>query len=297
MRALMRGVFLAAWSLVILGAVAATASAQVDFSEVVTFGDSLTDNDFLGLVYDNPQSLYGMDAMEAVFSRGAVSGDRLTNVALLGASSRELSLQIAQYQKLRAHRQIATATLVSFEIGSNDLLRNIGPLSQFAPGENHSADRVIKRLIGRIQKSLNKLRKLAPEAMFVVWTIPDLTLTPKLYGQLSEAQQANVRAHTQLANAAIEDYSRFDNVLLFDFRAFVSAVVAEPPFILGVPLLPPPTRSEPLALFADEVHPTAVSNGLIANAIMIGLNSRFDAGLVPFSEEELAAFAGILQPQ
>lgn len=37
------------------------AFGQPDFSSFVTFGDSLTHNDLLGIAYDSPQDFYGED--------------------------------------------------------------------------------------------------------------------------------------------------------------------------------------------------------------------------------------------
>src|SRR5512146_1546736 len=43
------------------------ASAAVNLRDVVTFGDSLTDNDLLTFYSGSPQEMYGRDPMHAVF--------------------------------------------------------------------------------------------------------------------------------------------------------------------------------------------------------------------------------------
>ena len=272
----------------LLTATISPARAQVDFSETVTFGDSFTYNDVLGPVYDNPQSLYGADPLGAAFNRAAAPDDRLTNLAVAGASSWQIPLQIAAYNRLRLRRQIGTATVVNFQIGATDIAANINLLGDYDPGENFAADRIVDRLIARIRTSLNALQRLAPHATFIVWTIPDISETPAYLDLLSSGEKANIAQHIARVNAAIESYASIDNVLIFDMNALLSALIADPPELLGVTLTPPPAFGEPTDLFADELHPTAVTNGLLANGILAGLNDRFGTDFELYDEAELA---------
>ena len=95
------------------------AHGQVDFTDTVTFGNSLTHNDLLGIVYGNPQDMYGMDPVEAVFDKGAISGDELVNYAVAGSESDDIQLQIDLYEFFRLLQIQDKATLFGFEIGSN----------------------------------------------------------------------------------------------------------------------------------------------------------------------------------
>ena len=48
------------------------------------------------------------------------------------------------------------------------------------------------------------------------------------------------------------------------------------------------------AIFADPLHPTAVSNGITANMLIIQANMTFDDSIPLYSEDELADMAGLL---
>lgn len=61
----------------------------------MTFGDSLTHNRLLGFPFRT--ALFGDDPMEAVFDKGATSGDRLTSYAIAGSTSEVVRAQILAY--------------------------------------------------------------------------------------------------------------------------------------------------------------------------------------------------------
>ncbi len=268
-------------------------SGDVNLGHVVTFGDSLTDNQTILPRYTGlPATLYGHDPMQLVFDKNHRPGNELSDYAVAGFTSSQVGLQIDLYQFNAFFGFEQHATLFQLEMGGNDLLNNDSLLYNNAPGTNGSADRVITDLIRNWRLSAQDLASTARrDARAVVWTIPDITLTPRYWQALTPTQEANLRAHTQRANRFIRALGRFDNVAVLDVWAILRELAANPPRLGEVQLLGPPHHGETTHLFADEIHPTAVSNALIANEIIALMNQKWDAGFEFYSEAELIDFA------
>lgn len=283
------------WSLtaaVVLFA-ATTAPADVNLRRVVTFGDSLTDNQTILPLYTGlPSTLYGHDPMQLVFDKNALSGDELSDYAVAGFTSNNVGLQVGLYQFNTLFGFEDRATLFQLEMGGNDILNNDTLLWSNAPGTNQQADRVINNLMRNWRDYTLDLASTArSDAKAVLWTIPDITLTPRYFGQLNQQQMNNVRAHTQRANNFIRTLDRFDNVVVLDLWTILTGFVTDPPQIGPIVLDGPPDHGETDDMFADEIHPTAVSNALIANEIITLMNLKWDAGFELYSENELLDFA------
>ena len=268
------------------------AQAQVDFSNVVTFGDSLTHNDLLGVVAGKPQDLYGKDPMEAVFEKAFMDGDQLRSYAIAGAQSDQLRYEIYSYEVLVLTGEQDRATLISVEAGGNDILNNIKTLSTHAPGLNPSADQIVTRIQNNIQYGLRGLQRDNPDAHFVVWTIPDVTLTPSHWNRLSEQGAANVRAHIEQINRWIRTLDELSSHVVLDLYTLAQRYIESPPMIGGQTLVPPPSYGNYIDLFADGIHPTAVSNALIANVIISKINEKWNDSIPTYTESELEALAG-----
>jgi len=269
---------------------AAPAGAQqLDFKHCICFGDSLTNNDFLGLVYGNPQSLYEEDPFEAVFNKARQAGDTLNSYALAGARSSQIDLQFDTYEFFELLGVAPSATLFSLEIGGNDFFANELLLGAHAPGTNALADQVVDTLVARIEGNLKRMRARAGVEV-VLWTVPDITLTPESAG-LSAAQKANIRAHLKRCNDRLLRFRSRSRVAVLDFARLQAAVLASPPVINGTALAPPPAFGDYADIHADTVHPTAVSNALIANAIIDLLNKKYSVNIPFYTEAELTVLA------
>lgn len=272
---------------------ASAGEADVNLGHVVTFGDSLTDNQSILPRYTGlPPTLYGHDPMQLVFDKNGLPGNELSDYAVAGFTSSNVGLQIDLYQFNIFFGFEQRATLFQLEMGGNDILNNDSLLYNNAPGTNGSADRVITDLIRNWKTYAQDLASTArPDARAVVWTLPDITLTPRYWQTLSPTQEANLRAHTQRANRFIRTLGRFDNVAVLDLWTILAEMIADPPRLGEVQLLGPPHHGETTHLFADEIHPTAVSNALLANEIIALMNQKWDAGFEFYSEGELIDFA------
>jgi phospholipase/lecithinase/hemolysin len=269
------------------------ASGAVNLRDVVTFGDSLTDNDLLRFYSDSPQNMYGRDPMHAVFHKASRSGSELRKYAVAGSESDDLEVQVDTYETGVLLGIQDKATLFSIEIGGNDIRNNIGRLSIYPPGARSSVDRVVSSIISNIRSSWRVLRASHPHARFVIWTLPDITLTPSQWGKLSEVEAANVRAHIQRANKYIRSLSSNPSVVVLDLYKIMRQLIADPPIYFGYQLIPPPSYGDYDSLFADRIHPTAVSNAIIANKIIYLMNTKWKDSIPSYTERQLAKLARI----
>jgi hypothetical protein len=73
----------------------------------------------------------------------------------------------------------------------------------------------------------------------------------------------------------------------------MGVAVNHPPVIFGHALVPPPAYGEYDHLFADEIHPTAVGNALIANYFIVSMNAKWLDDIPLYSRSELADLAHI----
>ncbi len=278
----------------LLACTSPAAFCQADFDETVCFGDSLTHNDILWLVYGNPPDLYQADPMEAAYDKGAGSGDNLGSYAIAGSESDDVLIQIDLYLFLNLIFLQPDASLFNFEIGGNDILNNDGLLAANPPGVDPAADAVINNLLDNFEASLRALYASNPRAQFVVWTIPDVVLTPDLFGVYSQTQEENLRAHVERVNRAIRWLGqRYPFIVVLDLYAELQDMAANPPVLFGHQLVGPPSYGDYDHIFADYIHPTAVSNAMIANGIIDGINSKWNDDIPFYTDEELADLAHI----
>ncbi|MFG0328373.1 MAG: GDSL-type esterase/lipase family protein [Phycisphaerales bacterium] len=268
------------------------AHAQANFAETVTFGDSLTHNDLLWLVSGTPREVYGDDPFQALFDRGRSSGDDLTSYAVAGSESDDLLTQIEVYDFARLIRAQDRATLLGIEIGGNDILNNLDALASAAPGENPVADAVIDNLIANLREAVTSLSATHPNGQLVIWTVPDVTITAELVGGLTANEIDNIQAHTEVVNRRIRSLDRYRNVVVLDLFA-LRDLALDPPVLRGQQLDPPPDYGDFDDIFADEIHPTAVTNALIANGMILGINRKWRDDIPPYTEDELADLARI----
>lgn len=271
-------------------------SSLVFALDVVTFGDSLTHNDLLGWFYGNPQNMYGDDPMQAAYNKAASNGDSLQSYAIAGSESQHVGLQIAAYDLERILGNQPLADIIGYEIGGNDILNNLDLLTQFGVGESTAADEVIDQLLFNQINQLSNLASSHPNGKIVLWNIPDVTFTPELIGLLTAQEIANVQAHTQRANEFINDLTSLANAVVIDLYTEIGEAVENPPVIFGTPLVPPPAYGGYDHLFADLIHPTAVTNAIIANGIIAAINNKWGLAIPLYTEQELADLAGIPSP-
>jgi len=278
----------------------ATGQAQINTTQVYTFGDSLTDNEYLYLFFGTPPEIYGTDPMELAFDKAAGPGDQLTNFAVLGSRTSEVLDQIEEYERGRAAGEIPAATLVSLQACGNDLIdlqnssANLFLLASAAPGKNRAADKVIKDATKNLRSSIQLLQRQG-RPQIVLWTTPDVSLSPYVLSLgFTDEQLQNIRAHNSKLNKAIRAMGRRKNIAILDVAELQQALTFQPPTILGVTILPTPWFGFATAQFADPIHPTAVMNGFVANEMIFQINCEFGDNVPFYDELELAEMAGLL---
>jgi len=271
------------------------ARAQADFDYMVTFGDSLTHNDLLWLVYGNPPSLYEDDPNQCVFEKGKASGDELTSYAVGGSEAADVALQVDAYLFLEWLGLESRASIVGYEAGGNDILNNKGILKANAPGSNPSADAVIDNILANLYSSVKEIYNQL-NCQIIIWTIPDVTYTPDLWGQLTQSEIDNLRAHEIRINKKIVRVKNNPLFVVADLYSEMPVMITNPPVIFGHQLNPPPRTGHHDDLFADYIHPTAVTNALIANEIIKMINLKWNDNIPLYDEYELASLAQIPSP-
>lgn len=267
--------------------------ADVNLHEVVTFGDSLTDNQSILPLYTGlPPTLYGHDPMQLVFDKNKRPSNELSNYAVAGFTSDLVDLEVELYEFNVFFFLQDKATLFQLEMGGNDVLNNDFLLARNAPGTNVAADGVMNNILGNFEDYLTDLKEDARfDAKAVLWTLPDISLTPRYFNVFSAQEQANIRAHTERVNTVIRGLDRFANVLILDLYTLLAEIVQSPPTIRDITLGAPPQHGSTTDIFADEIHPTAVSNAILANELIALMNDKWDAGFESYSEDELYDFA------
>ena len=295
---------------------------RLDTSHVVTFGDSLTDNDLLFLLPPPFGNVYGpiafgQDPAEAFFSKAANPDDQLSSFAVLGSVSGRgdcsnpfeetcgVLSQVEKYVAMRKAGTIAPATFISLQAGGNDILdiennfANLFALASAAPNENWQIDLIIDEIKFNLFLSVAKL-KLVDHAPITVWTAPDVTLSPLVLSfWLTAEQSANVRAHVEELNEFIRslETSKRTKLLVLDAGQVLTNNTFAPPEILGTPILPSIVGAfgERTDQFADPIHPTAVINAILANELIDKVNNALKSDVQKYSELELAIIAGIVE--
>ena len=264
--------------------------SQVNTRRSVSFGDSLTDNDSLFLLFGTDPLIYGADPFEAVFSQASAPDDTLSNYAVLGSTSADVRDQVFDYAAARLSGGQPSATLISLQAGGNDFLTDevLLTLATTPPGENDAADALVTQIRRNLFTSLFVLRVLDRRATVVLWTVPDVTLTPYVLSLgLSEQSIQNISLHVERLNKSIRLLGRQRRIAVLDVSRVLTEVSLVPPTIDGITLVPPPALGFAGAVFADPIHPTAVSNGLLANELISTLNEQCRDQIPPLTDAEL----------
>jgi len=277
----------------LLGFSSSPAWSQVDTHRSSSFGDSLTDNESLYELFGTYPALYGADPFEALFDKAASPGDQLNNYAALGSNSADVLLQIKTYAAARAAKTVERSTLVSIQAGGNDFLDpdNLMYLAMAAPGESRKADAIVNRIRQNLMKSVQAVKKV-DKAQVIVWTVPDVTLTPYwlFFSGLDGVAAENVRLHIERLNRFIRGMGRRKEIAVLDISSVFTSAIFYPPVIAGVEL---EYFGGLAAIFADPLHPTAVANAITANALIDEANWIFNDTIPLYSEAELADLAGL----
>lgn len=271
-------------------------SAQADFSELVVFGDSLSDTGNIAAVLVDRlerEAIIGNQFIPlAPYASGRFTNDQ-TWVDLFGATHdvpAEASLSGGTNYSFGASLinetpegyppSLADQALNHFAVtegvlgqdalyviagGGNDARIAMGEIALGADlaATIASAATTITAGIGAIVDDL----QLAGAKNIVVWNLPNLSQVPAIsaQGELAATVALNL---TQATNAAIQQEVLDQNVLLFDLYSLTTEVAAEPSafgLINASDACGAIAECDPATyLFWDGIHPTSAGHELIA---------------------------------
>lgn len=247
--------------LALLGACAASPAFAVDFANVVSLGDSSLD--------------VGEDLGRApVFSEHVAwkLGAAHTNLAVDGATTDSL---ISSGQHTTAAANFGNGDLAIVSVGAEDIVENQVPLVfgnfSFLNGMEANLDTIV-----------STLRAAGLEVILL--TLPDLSLTPVVQKRVpsfawDEAQTASRRWRNR-----IEDVAALHGAYVIDLYEISQALAADPSLfaLYGVlPVLAPEKgkiKNCPSCVFFDNSHPSAMTQGFVANEAIAILNANLDPG-------------------
>ena len=278
---------------------------QISFRHTYAFGDSLTHNDLVHVFFEGVKYQdYGADPIEGLFNQCSQPGDKLHCYARLSAYSCAILKQVKKYERNRSRGKTPRGTFFSLEAGGNDLLyvHNLKRLANSVPGDDKRADAIVDRIVSNIREGVNILKR-TPDAKIVVWTVPDITVTPMVKDDchnldLNEQQLSNVRLHIHRLNAEIKTLSDEPRVSILDTHAIFNRLAVQstlhqsnllvhttlndmarrtavnfPVIACGLKTIAKDKmefvhQDKPVELFADLIHPNAAVNQIVTQHLV-----------------------------
>lgn len=278
---------------------------QISFKHTYAFGDSLTHNDLVHVFFEGVKYQdYGADPIEGLFNQCSQPGDKLHCYARLSSYSCAILKQVKKYERNRARGKTPNGTFFSLQAGGNDLLyvHNLKRLADSVPGDDKRADAIVDRIVSNIREGVNILKR-TPAAKIVVWTVPDITVTPMVKDDwqnldLNEQQLSNVRLHIHRLNDEIKKLSDEPRVNILDIHAIFNRLVVQSTLhqsnmllhttlddvarrtavnfpVIACGLKTVESRQQqlnieqtPVELFADLIHPNAAVNQVVTQHLV-----------------------------
>jgi lysophospholipase L1-like esterase len=217
---------------------------------------------------------------------GVFSVGPLGNQAVGGAVSADvINSQLPAIQSQIAAGQLDYTVLM---IGANDAA--YAAANYLQTGDlNAAIQGLINSVVPNVETTLTAIANTGSVHQILV-NIPDQTVAPlvqSLFAQYhaTPAQIASVRAGIQSVNSQITTFALAHGIPVIDMFTATDTIIAHPPLKLaGVSFT---------NLFAsDGYHPSAVDNGLIANAVIIAANLQYHAGLARISDQQIVRNVG-----
>ncbi len=211
----------------------------------------------------------------------------------VGATTSGL-LRQGQHTGLAAQVARGDVTLAFLWIGTNDFR---GVLNAPVPPAGLSPS-VVPTAVANFTTALNTVLAASPDVRVVVANTYDERLLPYVgqrvaSGQLSQGLVDEVSLAIRQYNAQITAIALSDGrVAVTDLAGLFEDVMARDRFSVGgLALDRLISGARPDHFFVDNLHPGTVGQGLIANAFIDTIDSRFGAGVRRLDEAEIVAFA------
>lgn len=253
---------------------AAGSAGAVDFANVVSLGDSAL-------------------AVGAELGRAPVVSDHVAqrlgaHHTILASDGTTTASMLADGQHTQAAAQFGPGDLAFIWVGAEDILDNqiaitLGIYSS------------LNGMEANLDIAVSTLRTAGLEV--VILALPDLSLTPVVQRKAPQFTWANFQTASRRWRNRIEDVAALHGAIVVDMYDLSQLLDTAPePFTLyGVPPVPAPERGDisacPSCVYFDNAHPSAVTQGFVANEAIALLNAAFDPGgamsIEPLSRLEL----------
>jgi outer membrane lipase/esterase len=291
-----------------IAAVSMSASAQAQYSGIVTFGDSLSDGGTYGAKFlNNPGSVWieinaaRLGLKLTPWTQGgtnfAQGGQRVTQspgITPTGAPERPVSAQITQYLAATGGA-VAPGSLVTMWAGANDIFVNLDAASKgLIPAADVQAN--IQKAATDFVGQVARLQKAGATTIIVV-NLPDIGTTP--LGLNAGANQATFTALSGLFNTIVNvGLGQIGgNVISVNASGILAEIIKNPSSFgftnVTVPLCKtassvtctPADLRDPNGgktwLFADGVHPTTGAHEVLANVVAATMAAPSQMSVLP----------------
>ena len=259
---------------VILVLTCSSLASAVTFQNVVGLGDSLLDDSA------------GTRSPVVAEHLADFLGTSLTNFARSGATSTDL---LSQGQHTSAAAQFGSGDLAVVWIGGNDFFENSFSILFGSYG-------FLNTLEANVTTTVSTLRNAGLDVLLL--NLPDMARIPAV--QNVGLGLENFRSATLQWRSRLNQLAAGQGAAVVDVFSLFEDLNTDPSdfALLGrIPLLGPAFGCD-LCVFADEIHPSSVSQGFVANDAAGLLESIYDpGGLMPLgrvSHVTLAGYVGIL---
>lgn len=254
-------------TVIVLISISSTSLAQSTKATYV-FGNSL-----LGLERITTKN-YGESFAHLVFNKIKENGDKYTNLAIPGATSNVVVIEV---RKANPH----DATLVFIECGVNDIAVH-KPLTQYKRGTNIKADRLSNDIFLNITNSI----KMCPNrADIILFTMPSLHILQPHY-DLTKEEKDNGDTHLEYVNGQLRRLES-PQITVVELGPYYEYILLNPPKVSSVEMIGFPQSGKFNYITIDGVHPGAITNGLMANLMIVQLNDKWGLNIEKYTDKEL----------
>lgn len=210
-------------------------------------------------------------------------------------------IRTGQHTGLAAQVARGEVQVVYVSIGGNDF---IGAMKAADPLP--ALEEVLPRAIENYREAVETVLAAHSDARLILATLPDIRYLPEFAGPIRSGQiPAHVADRFTAAMKQFNDRIRTITasnprvaLIDFDLTAKLANLIDQSTIcIAGVRLDREQPRNDLGHFFlADSRHPGTLGQGLIAQVFIETLNTRFDAGIQPLTNDELVRFARATPP-
>jgi len=199
---------------------------------------------------------------------------------------------------------ISDINAVNIMIGGNDyfsaLLNSVTNPSTISTNLQNASTGILSA----IETVVPLIKSANPDTRIIIDTVPNVTSIPlyksvvsSLPNGLGSVLTALVTSSMNLLDSQITQYARTEGTGLVDVNGLMQNFIANPYFD-GVYINPAGAGPAFTDLFVgDGVHPGTIAQAVIANAIILQIDTFFPGAITPLSSAEILQLAETVQPK